>query len=89
MNIKELLLKFKKNLRNKLHEASFTAENKIEQINLLQLHDDMNVLFVTFDSCRFDSMSRANTSNLDKYGNIFSAWTPAGATILSLNTFCI
>jgi len=81
MNIKNIFQKIKKNLRNKLHEASFNSENKIDRIDLLQTHEEMNILFVTFDSCRFDSMCRAVTPNLDKYGEIFSAWTPATYTL--------
>ena len=81
MNLNNLFHNFKKNIRNKLHEASFNAENQIKKIDLIQEHDEMNILLVTFDSCRFDTMCRANTSCLDKYGEIYSAWTPATYTL--------
>jgi membrane-anchored protein YejM (alkaline phosphatase superfamily) len=78
---KHLLQKIKKILRNKFQEISFISEKKINQINVIQSHDEMNVVLVTFDSCRFDSMKRANTTSLDRFGEIYSAWSPATYTL--------
>jgi membrane-anchored protein YejM (alkaline phosphatase superfamily) len=81
MNIKEIYQKFRKQFRDKLHETSFKSHNKLIDIDLTQFHDDMNVILITFDSCRFDSMKRAHTPNLDRYGEIYSAWTHGTYTL--------
>jgi membrane-anchored protein YejM (alkaline phosphatase superfamily) len=78
---KHLLQKLKEIVRNKFQEINFIAEKKINPVNLIQSHDEMNVVFVTFDSCRFDSMKRANTTILDRFGEIYSAWSPATYTL--------
>jgi membrane-anchored protein YejM (alkaline phosphatase superfamily) len=81
MNIKDLFQKLKKKLRYKLNEESFKKETKLLEKDIVQVHDDMNVVLITFDSCRFDSMKRANTPNLDRLGEIYSAWTPGTYTL--------
>ena len=39
-----------------------------------------SVLFVTLDSCRYDTFVRANTPNIDKVGSVFAAWAPSNFT---------
>jgi membrane-anchored protein YejM (alkaline phosphatase superfamily) len=81
MNFKDLIQKLRKKLRYKINEESFKKESKMVDINIVQNHDEMNLLLITFDSCRFDSMKRANTPHLDRLGEIYSAWTSATYTL--------
>jgi len=45
------------------------------------VEDDHNVLFITLDSCRYDSFVRANTPNMDKIGIGRLAYTHADYTL--------
>jgi arylsulfatase A-like enzyme len=59
---------------------NFKRVTKVTTREVVQEHQDLNYLLVTFDSCRYDSFLKASTSFLNKYGNTFSAWTPATYT---------
>jgi len=59
---------------------NFKRVTKVTTREVVQEHQDLNYLLVTFVSCRYDSFLKASTSFLNKYGNTFSAWTPATYT---------
>src|SRR3989338_10375434 len=43
--------------------------------------EDHNVIFITLDSCRWDTYQAANTPNLDKIGIMRKAETPGSYTV--------
>lgn len=81
MFIQEYIKELRRKIRYKINEDNFKKETTIRDITITALHDDMNVLLVTFDSCRYDTLVKALTPNLDRYGEIYSAWTPATYTL--------
>ncbi len=81
MSFSDLINAIRRKVRYWINEASFKKETKIKNIQVVQNHDQMNVLFVTFDSCRYDSLVEAHTPNLDRWGQIYSAWTPGTYTL--------
>lgn len=50
-------------------------------------HDEHNILWIIFDSCRYDSLLQANTPVLDSFGPIYRAWTHATYTLPSHMSF--
>ncbi len=73
--------KLKRKIRYKLDEHEFHSETEIDKTSIKQLHDDLNILFITFDSCRYDSFVQAKTPNLDRYAPVYEADTPGTYTL--------
>ncbi len=77
----ELLKTIKKKLRFWLNSYNFNKVTEIKNRKVFQTHDELNYLLITLDSCRYDSLVKANTPELDKRGKIYPAWTPATYTL--------
>lgn len=71
----------KKKLRFWINHYNFKRVSSVKGEKIFQNHDDTNIVFITFDSCRYDSLMQANTPFLDQMGKIYSAWTPATYTL--------
>lgn len=71
----------KKKLRFWINSYNFNRVSEVKNVNFEQKQEDWNYLLITFDSCRYDSLLQALTPNLDKYGKIYSAWSPATYTL--------
>ncbi len=63
-----------------LDDATFNQQKQVKDFVITQTHDKMNIVLVTYDSCRYDTLIQARTPNLDKYGHIYSGWTSATFT---------
>ena len=71
----------KKEIRFRLNAYNFNKVKQVIERNVSQDHEKMNIVFVTLDSCRYDSLIEANTPTLDKLGKIYAAWSPATYTL--------
>jgi hypothetical protein len=49
--------------------------------------NNLNFLMITYDSCRYDSVVKAETPILDKYSDVYCAYTPATYTYASMHSF--
>jgi membrane-anchored protein YejM (alkaline phosphatase superfamily) len=77
-----LIQGLRKRLRFWLNELSFKIGRvELKDIKVQQNHDQMNILWLVYDSCRYDSLVQAHTPTLDRYGKIHSAWTPGTYTL--------
>lgn len=76
-----LLQQLKKKLRFWINRYNFSRVTKVKGEKIFQNHDDLNIVLITFDSCRYDSLLNAETPFLDEMGKIYSAWTPATYTL--------
>ena len=61
-----IINKIKKKLRFWLNQASFEMGREMKQIDVDQNHNQMNIMWLVFDSCRYDSLVEAATPYLDK-----------------------
>ncbi len=86
-----MLSKAFKQLKHKLRfwmdELRFSSVSSIADLNIVQEQEEMNIVFVVFDSCRYDSLVEARTPVLDSYGPIYKAWSPATYTLPSHVSF--
>ena len=76
-----IINKIKKKLRFWLNQASFEMGREMKQIDVDQNHNQMNIMWLVFDSCRYDSLVEAATPYLDKQGKIYKAFTPGTYTL--------
>lgn len=76
-----LFQELKKKLRFWINRYNFSKVTKVKGEKIFQNHDDLNIVLITFDSCRYDTLVKANTPFLDQMGKIYSAWTPASYTL--------
>ena len=76
----------KKKLRFIRDKSNFSGAKEVKQFNIRD-NDQMNYLWIVYDSCRYDSLVEANTPNLDKHAKIYSAWAPATYTLPSHVSF--
>lgn len=81
------LQKLKKKVLYAITERTFTGVSEIKTIEIKQTHKQMNLLWVVFDSCRYDTLTQARTPFLESYGRIYSAWAPATYTLPSHASF--
>ncbi len=77
----------KEKLRFWVNERSYRRAASIDDTNLTIDHDQMNILWVVFDSCRYDSLVQAATPMLDARGKIYQAWSPGTYTLPSHISF--
>jgi membrane-anchored protein YejM (alkaline phosphatase superfamily) len=77
----DLLKQLKKKLRFWLNSYNFNKITQVKGDKVFQTHDDLNIVLITFDSCRYDTLVKASTPFLDQMGKIYSAWTPATYTL--------
>jgi len=81
MATNDLFANLKEKIRFFINAYNFSKAKKVEQININQTQEEMNVVLIVFDSCRYDSLTQAKTPNLDRLGQIYSAWSPATYTL--------
>jgi len=86
-NLSQLLQEGKQKLRFWANELSYHRTSHIQDISVKQEHDEMNVLVVVYDSCRYDSLVAANTPVLDSYARVHQAWAPGTYTLPSHISF--
>lgn len=79
--VPDLFQTIKKQVRFWINSYNFNKVTEIKEKKIFQTHEDLNYVLITLDSCRYDSLIKANTPNLDKLGKIYSAWTPATYTL--------
>lgn len=77
----DLFQSIKKQIRFWINSYNFNKVTEIKNRKIFQSHEELNYLLITLDSCRYDSLVKANTPELDKLGKIYSAWTPATYTL--------
>ena len=77
----DLFQTIKKKLRFWINSYNFNKVTKIKEQKIFQTHEDLNYVLVTLDSCRYDSLIKAATPELDRHGKIYSAWSPATYTL--------
>jgi len=76
-----LFQELKKKLRFWINRYNFSKVTKVKGNKIFQSHDDLNIVLITFDSCRYDTLLKASTPFLDQMGKVYSAWTPATYTL--------
>ncbi len=88
-NLNNIIRASKQKLRFWINEFSYHRTSNIQDINIKQEQeqDEMNVLFIVYDSCRYDSLLAANTPVLDSYARIYQAWAPGTYTLPSHISF--
>lgn len=64
-----------------INARNFNKEKEVIQRQVNQFHNNMNIVLITLDSCRFDTLVQAQTPYLDSMGKIYEAWTPATYTL--------
>lgn len=71
----------KKQIRFWINAYNFNKVKEVISKDIIQTHGKMNIVLITLDSCRYDSLVQAQTPVLDKHGKIYPAWTPATYTL--------
>lgn len=79
--VPDLFQTIKKKLRFWINSYNFNKVTEIKDRKFFQTHEDLNYVLITLDSCRYDSLIKAHTPELDRLGKIYSAWSPATYTL--------
>jgi membrane-anchored protein YejM (alkaline phosphatase superfamily) len=79
--VSSFLQTIKKQIRFWINSYNFNKVTEIKEQKVFQNHQELNYVLITLDSCRYDSLLKADTPILDSYGKIYSAWTPATYTL--------
>lgn len=74
-----IINKIKRKIKFALEKNRFEGK-EIADYSVDAQHDKLNYLWVVYDSCRFDTLTKANTPVLDSYAKVYSAWTPGTYT---------
>lgn len=74
------LSELKRKLRFAIEQKTFNKAIPLPAINLNSQKQN-NILWIIYDSCRYDTLIEAKTPVLDSYAKIYSAWSPATYTL--------
>ncbi|MCH2228160.1 MAG: sulfatase-like hydrolase/transferase [Candidatus Caenarcaniphilales bacterium] len=79
--VSKLVNKLKKKIKFALDERAYKNHSVSELGALQQTTEQLNYLWIVYDSCRYDTLLKASTPVLDSYAKIYPAWSPATYTL--------
>ena len=83
--------KLKQKVSYTLKDLSYHREKKVKNVILKNTdsvsEENYNIVWMVFDSCRYDTLIAAKTPTIDSYAQIQSAWAPATYTLPSHISF--